>query len=74
MEEDIGICTEKSKLILTRCLVTLQHALALVITVSFMTHVSLDMEQHEAGDVSVGHRALGPDLVADAGGGFHCGI
>ena len=36
--------------------------------------VSVAMEQHEAGDVSVGHRALGPDLVGDAGGGFHCGI
>ena len=31
--------------------------------------VSVDMEQHEAGDVSVGHRELGPDLVADAEAG-----
>ena len=31
------------------------------------TVVSVAMEQHEAGDVSVGHRALCPDLVAGAG-------
>ena len=35
------------------------------------TVVSVAMEQYEAGDVSDGHRSLGPDLVADAGGSFH---